>query len=72
MATCNWNEEVSRDWKEAAWNWKEAAACSWRELDLEDEMTSLEWGTEAQRDWAHGIWIPPGDVLVCVWYVHLC
>jgi hypothetical protein len=48
------------------------AACSWKELDLKDEMTSMERPTVAQKDWAHGIRIQPGDVLVCVWYVHLC
>jgi hypothetical protein len=35
------------------------AACSWKELDLKDEMTSLEWPTAAQKDWAHGIRIQP-------------
>ena len=48
------------------------AACSWKELDLKNEMTSLEWPTVMQKDLAHGIQIQPDDVLICVWYVHLC
>jgi hypothetical protein len=35
-------------------------------------MTGMEWAMVAQKDWAHGIRIQPSDVLVCVWYVHLC
>lgn len=47
-----------------------ATARSWKELDLKDEMTSMKWAMVMQKDWAHGIRIQPGDVLVCVWYVH--
>ncbi len=42
------------------------AACSWKELDLKNEMTSLEWPTVMQKDLAHRIQIQPDDVLICV------
>lgn len=44
-----------------------------KEQDLEGEVMSMEWARVAQMDWAHGAQIhQPDDVLVCVWYVHLC
>jgi len=46
------------------------AACNWKELDLKDEMMSMKWPTVMQKDCAHEIQCH--DVLVCVWYVHLC
>ena len=46
------------------------AACNWKELDLKDEMTSMKWPMVTQKDCAHEI--QHHDVLVCVWYVHLC
>ncbi len=52
-------------------NRQEAAVCGRKELDLQVEMTGVEWAT-AQKDWARVVRIHPGDMLVCVWFVHLC
>ena len=48
-----------------------AAARSLKELDLKDKMTSMKWATMVQKEWVHGIRIQPGEMFVCVWYVHL-
>ena len=48
-----------------------AAARSLKELDLKDKMTSMKWATMVQKEWVHGIRIQPGEMFVCVWYIHL-